>query len=303
MAVSFTEWLKPHLAVMHSDYTEPVPSLLARLTCDLQARGTPAKTNVARPLERLLRNLLQKCSHLRMPWDFWLIFLALGIVLPWRGYARLKKLRSIPQITSGDRLALYAWTIVFQWMAVALVGWRAWAHGYSRGDLGLVTHGRSGLVIPSVIGGIILTTFQWFNLRRLGRLPDKLRSRFQSLAERLFPQSPIETLLYTALAATAGICEEFLYRGFAMAALTHVGAPSWAVVAVSSILFGLAHIYQGRGGLISTLLIGTVFGIARIKYDSLAPVVSWHIAVDVVAGVAGPRFLLAGHKTTPATQT
>lgn len=237
-----------------------------------------------------------------MPWDFWLIFLVLGIVLPWRGYARLKKLQSIPQITSGDRLALYAWTIAFQWTAVALVGWRAWAHGYSHDDLGLVFHGRTGLVIPCVIGGIIVATFQWFNLRRLGRLPDNLRARFRSLAERLFPQSPIEMLLYTALAVTAGICEEFLYRGFAMAALTHAGAASWVVVAVSSTLFGLAHIYQGRGGLISTLFIGTVFGIARIKYDSLVPVVFWHVAVDVVAGVAGPRFLLPGPKTVPTTQ-
>lgn len=237
-----------------------------------------------------------------MPWDFWLIFLALGVVLPWRGYARLKKLQSVPLITSGDRLALYAWTIAFQWTAVVIVGWRAWAHDYSRDDLGLISHGRSGLVIPSVVGGVILATFQWFNLRRLGRLPDKLRAKFQSLAERLFPQSPIETLLYTALALTAGICEEFLYRGFAMAALKHAGAPSWAVVAVSSILFGLAHLYQGRGGLISTLFIGAVFGIARIKYDSLVPVVFWHIAIDAVAGVAGPRFLLSGPKTVPTTQ-
>jgi len=237
-----------------------------------------------------------------MPWDFWLIFSILGVVLPWRGYARLKKLQSIPQITSADRLALYAWTIVFQWTAVALVGWRAWANGYTRVDLGLVTHGRFGLVSPSVIGGVVLATFQWFNLRRLGRLPEKLRAKFQSLAERLFPQSPTEMLFYVALAVTAGICEEFLYRGFAIAALTHAAAPSWAVIALSSILFGLAHIYQGRGGLVSTLFIGTVFGIARIGYHSLVPVVCWHVAVDVIAGVAGPRFLLRRPETAPTTQ-
>ena len=27
-----------------------------------------------------------------MPWDFWLIFLFLALVIPWRGYTRLKKL-------------------------------------------------------------------------------------------------------------------------------------------------------------------------------------------------------------------
>ncbi|MGC2889046.1 MAG: CPBP family intramembrane glutamic endopeptidase, partial [Candidatus Acidiferrum sp.] len=97
---------------------------------------------------------------------------------------------------------------------------------------------------------------------------------------------------YLALAVTAGLCEEFLYRGFAMAALTRAGLPIWGVVLLSSALFAMAHLYQGRSGLVSTLLIGTVFGTARIAYDGIIPVMLWHIAVDAVAGVAGPRYLL-----------
>ena len=231
-----------------------------------------------------------------MPWDFWLIFFVLGVVLPWRGYARLKKLRSTANVTRADRLALYVSTIAFQWVAVAVVGWRAWAHGYSLVELGFIIHRRMSVVTASVIGAAVFCTFQWFNVRRVGRLPDKARAKFQSLAECLFPQSRVEMLVYVALAATAGICEEFLYRGFAVASLARAALPIWAVIGISSFLFGLAHIYQGRGGLISTLIIGTVFGIARIAYDSLVPVVFWHVAVDVVAGVAVPRFLLSGHR-------
>jgi membrane protease YdiL (CAAX protease family) len=247
---------------------------------------------------RKLRAFLRRVLILLMPWDFWLIFLVLGAVLPWRGYARLKKLQSIPKITSSDRLALYVSTIAFQWIAAALVGWRAWARGYSLAELGLLTQGRIGLLTPSIFGALVLATFQWFNLRRLGRLPEKLRVKFRSLAERLFPQSAIEMLLYSVLGVTAGICEEFLYRGFAMATLSHSGVPLGAVIAISSILFGLAHIYQGRGGFVSTLFIGTVFGIARIAYDSIVPVVFWHVAIDLVAGVAGPLFLLRGLRPT-----
>jgi len=77
-----------------------------------------------------------------------------------------------------------------------------------------------------------------------------------------------------------------------MAALTRAGLPIWSVVLLSSILFGLAHLYQGRGGLLSTLVIGTVFGTARIAYDGLVPVMIWHFAVDAVAGVAGPKYLV-----------
>ena len=112
------------------------------------------------------------------------------------------------------------------------------------------------------------------------------------LAERILPQSRLELVPFLALAVTAAVCEEFLYRGFAMAALTRAGLPAWSVVLLSSVLFGLAHLYQGRGGLLSTLVIGTVFGTARIAYDGLVPVVVWHFAVDAVAGVAGPKYLV-----------
>ena len=61
-----------------------------------------------------------------MPWDFWLIFLALGVLLPWRGRVRMKKLLAMPRVSLMERLVLYASTIAFQWLAVAVVSWRVW---------------------------------------------------------------------------------------------------------------------------------------------------------------------------------
>src|SRR5262249_23608246 len=92
----------------------------------------------------------------------------------------------------------------------------------------------------------------------------------------------------------AGLCEEFLYRGFAIAALRRSGLVAWEAIALSSVLFGLAHLYQGRSGLVGTLLLGAVFGTARLAYDTLIPVILWHGTVDAVAGVAGPRYLRPG---------
>jgi membrane protease YdiL (CAAX protease family) len=129
------------------------------------------------------------------------------------------------------------------------------------------------------------------NLRRVGRLPVEARGHLQAVAERLLPQNLLERLPFFALAATAGLCEEFLYRGFAMAALRRSGLVAWEVVAVSSILFGMAHLYQGRGGLVGTMLIGVLFGTTRVAYHSLIPVVVWHGTLDAVAGIAGPRYL------------
>jgi membrane protease YdiL (CAAX protease family) len=226
-----------------------------------------------------------------MPWDIWLIFLALAVILPWRGRLRMKKLLARPFVSSMERLVLYASTIAFQWLAVAIVAWRAWVHGYTAATLGLVLRDRGRLAAAAIIGAVGIGTLQWLNLRRVGRIPIETRGPLQAIAERILPQSTMELLPYLALAITAGLCEEFLYRGFVMAVFTRVGFPTWLVVLVSSVLFGLAHSYQGRGGMVMTLLVGLVLGASRIVFDSLVPAIIWHSAVDVVAGVAGPRYL------------
>jgi membrane protease YdiL (CAAX protease family) len=227
-----------------------------------------------------------------MPWDFWLIFFALSVLLPLRGRRRLQKLMALPRTNSRERLSLYASTIAFQWLAVAAVFWRARARGLTPDELGLVIHGRWRILIAAIVGAATLGGLQWLNLRRMGRSSGKAREFMHVLAERILPQSRVELVPYLGLAVTAGLCEEFLYRGFAMAALTREGLPGWGVVLLSSVLFGLAHLYQGRGGLVSTLVIGTVFGTARIAYDGVVPAMLWHIAVDAVAGVAGPKYLV-----------
>jgi uncharacterized protein len=227
-----------------------------------------------------------------MSWDLWLIFFVLGVILPWRGRVRTKKLLAMPHVSTTERLALYASTIAFQWFAVAVVAWRAWAHGFTASQLGLTIHHGSRILLAAIVGAMVIAALQWLNLRRVGKLPVEARGSLQALAERILPQSAVELLPYLALAITAGLCEEFLYRGFAMAVVAHVGLQTWAVVLTSSILFGLAHSYQGRGGIAMTLVIGTILGTSRIVYDSLVPAIFWHSAVDVVAGTAGPRYLV-----------
>jgi membrane protease YdiL (CAAX protease family) len=226
-----------------------------------------------------------------MPWDIWLIFFVLGVILPWRGRARMKKLLAMPHVSTMERLTLYASTIAFQWFAVAVVTWRASAHGFTASQLGLTIHGKTRIIVAAIVGAATIATLQWLNLRRVGRIPLEARGSLQAIAERILPQSTVELLPYLALAITAGLCEEFLYRGFAMAVLVHLGLQAWAVVLLSSILFGVAHSYQGRGGIVMTLLIGLILGTSRFAYDSLVPAIFWHSAVDVVAGTAGPRYL------------
>jgi membrane protease YdiL (CAAX protease family) len=226
-----------------------------------------------------------------MPWDLWLIFLFLAVVVPWRGRARIRQLMAKEQVTSAERVILYSSTIAFQFAVAAIVAWRTWHHEFLRAEIGLVVGDSAKILLAALLGAGLIGGLQWMNLRRVSRLPIARRGPFQIIAERILPRSEKERFLFLVLALTAGVCEEFLYRGFAMAALQRAGFTVWAVVAVSSLLFGLAHSYQGRGGIVGTLLVGLVFAGARIAYDSLIPVMVWHAVLDGVTGVAGPRFL------------
>ena len=227
-----------------------------------------------------------------MPWDFWLIFLFLGIVVPWRGARRLKKLLALPSVSTKEKLVLYGSTIAGQWVITGIVVWRSLARGLSAGALGLARYGGAGTIAGSLALAALIGGLHWLNLRRIGKTPAKASELMLAVARRILPVTPVELPPYCALAVTAGVCEEFLYRGFAMGALAHMGVPAWAVVILTAILFGLAHAYQGRSGILGTFVMGVLFGVLRLTYDTLVPVMVMHTAVDLVAGIAGPRYLL-----------
>jgi membrane protease YdiL (CAAX protease family) len=227
-----------------------------------------------------------------MPWDFWVIFLVLAVLIPWRGRMRLQRLLAQPQAGTKEKLVLYGSTMAFQWMLMGVVAWRAFAHGLTTVQLGLDRRLSVELVLAGALGAAALGVFQWFNLRRVSRMSGPVPDLMRKLSERLLPIKAVEMAPYCALAVTAGVCEEFLYRGFVIAALARAGMTTWLVVVLSSVLFGLAHAYQGKSGIVGTTFMGFVLSAGRLIFQSLIPVMIWHSAIDIAAGIAGPQFLL-----------
>jgi membrane protease YdiL (CAAX protease family) len=228
---------------------------------------------------------------MKFSWDFILIFVTLGALIPWRGAVRIRRLLARPQITSAERLTIYASTVAFQWLLTGIVAWRAYVHNISADDLGLVIHspGRTAVVATGFV--LVLGTLQYAGIRRTASLPATSDSRLREISLRLMPHSLVEALAFSSLAITASLCEEFLYRGFVFAVL-YLASGSLALAVVgSSLLFGLAHFYQGPRGLVTTFVLGLIFAASRLWAGNLIPAIAAHLVVDLMAGYIAPHYL------------
>jgi membrane protease YdiL (CAAX protease family) len=111
----------------------------------------------------------------------------------------------------------------------------------------------------------------------------------------LLPRTPAERRLFTVVGVTAGVCEEWLYRGFFLAVVAAVagGLPTGVLVVVAAVAFGVAHAYQGLAGVALTGLLGGVMAALYLQTGSLLLPVLLHAAIDL-------RFLLVPARVLPA---
>jgi len=226
-----------------------------------------------------------------IPWDFWLIFVLLGVLIPWRGAIRVRRLLRMPQVSPADRLAIYASTIAFQWVLAALVAWRCYARAVNATDLGLIVRSpaRTALVAATLL--LLFGVLQYAGIRRMSSHDATSYSHLRQISIRLMPRSSIELLAFVALATTASLCEEFLFRGFVFGILIRATASVATAVIGSSFLFAVAHIYQGKRGLIITFVLGLLLAASRIWAGNLLPAIAGHLLVDLMAGYLAPRYL------------
>jgi len=236
-----------------------------------------------------------------LPWDLVAILLVLGVVVPWRGAVRMRALSVRPQVSSAERIAIYASTIAFQWLAAGFTTWRAVARGWSLNLLGLSPESAASGIALGAAMAVVLGALQLASLRQLSRLPPEKRGHLYRIASKLMPQNLTEALPFVALVCTVSLCEELLYRGFAFAVFRELGGQSTAVaIAGSSALFAVGHLYQGRRGVANTFVLGLLFAGARAWSGSLVPSIIAHLVVDLVAGWAGGR--LASDGATEAVE-
>jgi len=210
-------------------------------------------------------------------------------------------------VARGDataRTRLYARALVFQWAsaALAIVSWRGdWSALLPDASLhqsplvrasSLAGDAGRGQLVGVGIGLALGTVVLAFARRRGNRrtTASPWRRLVPDFAA-LLPVTARERLLWLAVAVSAGICEEIVFRGWLLHLLHDpIGLTGTALIAIAAIGFGLAHAYQGVAGIVMAALGGVLFGVLFAVTGSLLVPMLLHVAVDArFAILPGPR--------------
>jgi uncharacterized protein len=211
----------------------------------------------------------------------------------------------------GARRSFYRRLLVLEWglAVLALIVWLS-APGVDAGAVGLQWPQRwPGLLTSGVVLLVLFFVVASTRVLRSGALleaaeparrPGEGRHAEPSGAATLalLPRTAAERRLFTLVGVTAGVCEEWLYRGFFLAVVAALagGPPTGVLVLVAAVAFGLAHAYQGRAGIVTTGVLGGVMAAVYLDTGSLLLPVLLHALIDL-------RFLLVPARALPAGRT
>lgn len=95
---------------------------------------------------------------------------------------------------------------------------------------------------------------------------------------------------YLVLCISAGVFEEVVFRGFLIpyvhSILQHTFlASTWAVV-IPTVVFSLAHMYQGKEAVLKIGVFSLLFGLLFFHSGSLLYVIIVHTLIDLIGGLA-----------------
>ncbi|MGA7541128.1 MAG: CPBP family intramembrane glutamic endopeptidase [Steroidobacteraceae bacterium] len=220
--------------------------------------------------------------------DLWLftVWLLLGVPLLGRwAHARLTSLEKSQQ--RERRVRTYLRTLVKQWLTAAAVVWIALHHHVQWSEIGLGRIDLARTVGTCAALTATLAIVAVLNLRQIRGLTHAQLGKAFGRMQPFYPDGRFEHGIFVVLAATAGICEELIYRGLLLNFLGAVSRSLWTGVLLSSAVFGLGHAYQGRKGVIATSILGLVFAGIYVFTRSLYAGQLLHFMIDVTFGFSG----------------
>jgi uncharacterized protein len=195
--------------------------------------------------------------------------------------------RNLPGVGAYGRVGGYVLVMIVEWATVAFIRYGVSRHGITVSELVGDSWARPRAVLRDIaiavgfllIGGVVLNG--------LGYL---LKAVPNQAMRNIFPHGPAEVIVFLLLVATAGFCEELIYRGYLQRQFAALTQDAIAGIVLQGIAFGASHGYQGWKFMLIITVYGTMFGLLAHWRRSLRPGMIAHFVQDGVGGLLG-RYL------------
>jgi uncharacterized protein len=196
-------------------------------------------------------------------------------------------LHSARSSAGSHHLANYGITIAWEWALAGIAYWGLRLKKTSlREVLGERRRGASEFLVDAGIAGV----FWIVAMVLLAGVAVFLKLLHLESAQKqisaLAPSSIAEVALWIALSVSAGICEEFLFRGYFQQQFARATGRLWVGVLISALLFGGAHGYEGIAGMLMITVFGALFSLLAIRRESLRAGMIAHAWHDSISGIA-----------------
>lgn len=215
------------------------------------------------------------------------------VVYPIAGYYQSKRLRDQMMNWAYNKALWYRTSIIWSWVPTLVIVLSVLISGFSFAELGFVTPSSQinevgNLYFYGALAGAAIYFIYSLYAIISFRLSDKIReehaNKIPAAMRMMLPVTLKEKRAWTLLAISAGLTEEINYRGYLFFATPLIFGPTngLIIIAISSVLFAIGHIYQGKEALkpaLAGVAIGTIFYLT----GSIYPVIIIHIAQDLVA--------------------
>jgi|SRR5580704_56625 membrane protease YdiL (CAAX protease family) len=221
-----------------------------------------------------------------------LLFFFLLVVAPvWDWYAIPKLKRSL---SSEYKIRYYQLLCAWMWIASALavlaIGFRPlFTINPSPGEISwLLPHPWARYLVEALIAIafiiIVVLPVGVVIWKKLTKRPLKYSSAAALKSLNYFlPGTWTERRWWVFISITAGVCEETLFRGFILHYL-HVFPCTLNLtlaLLISSVMFGVHHLYQGAGGVAGAAIVGTLFGLLFLLTGNLLLPIIFHAVMDL----------------------
>jgi|ERR1039458_1409429 membrane protease YdiL (CAAX protease family) len=216
-----------------------------------------------------------------------LLVILLVFVQPVRGKRRFTALVEQVRVDPRARVRFYRRGIAAQWVVVAAVGVIGLLASMGPTSIRLTWHhtssSASSVAFFCAAVGVLAVAASVLIIQRSGpKTINRLRKQVRGFVE-LLPRSTQERRTFVAVAVTAGICEEIVYRGFGIAYVKWLApsASQLAVILIIGAAFGAAHVYQGPRNVVVTGILGALLTWLTLVTGTLLPAIAIHTAIDL----------------------